>query len=119
MELEELAASQPFEQREVFGEHADPRLRRDRIGPYVDAVDPDLPAIRAEQSGGHTECGGLAGTVGADDAEERAAGNVDVDLGDRDLRAECLGQPAHRQRGPGLARSPSRHLRQRNSAQHL
>ena len=92
MELEQLAAAQPLEQREVFGEHADARLRRDRIGPHVDAVDPHLPAVGTQQAGRHAQRGGLARAVGADDAEERTAGDVEVHLGDRDLRAERLGE---------------------------
>src|SRR5439155_12896044 len=67
--------------------------------------DPYLSRVGTEQAGRHTEGRGLAGTVRADDAEERAGCYVEIDVINRDFGAEGLAQPSCDERRPRRTRS--------------
>ena len=68
---------------------------RTRWGSVRDVVAEDLagPAVDREEGGEHLEHGGLAGAVGAEDAEDLAAVDLEVDPVDGALVAELLDEP--------------------------
>ena len=73
-------------------------LRDRRVGPDVGAVDPTTPGVGSEQAADHRERRGLAGAVGADDAEQRAGTHLEVDGVGRLGAAEGLAQVGDRER---------------------
>jgi hypothetical protein len=93
---QQLTPSEAVEQAEVLREHPDPSLHLTRLGPDVPAVDQDPAGIGTEQPGDHPEGGGLPGTVGAEQAEERAAGDVEVERVDGVGGTEPLVEAADR-----------------------
>jgi hypothetical protein len=71
---------------------ADERLGGYRVGPDVVAEDPDGAAVRTQQANGHRQGGGLARAVRADQAEERACGDLEVYAVNGNMVAEPLEQ---------------------------
>ena len=67
-----------------------PSSWRTRWGSVRDVVAEDLagPAVDREEGGEHLEHGGLAGAVGAEDAEDLAAVDLEVDAVDGAVVAE-------------------------------
>src|SRR3712207_6661098 len=61
-----------------------------------DAVDEGDPAGRAHQSEDRPQRGGLAGTVRADEAGQRAGSHVEAEVVDRGHAAEPFGETPHR-----------------------
>ena len=90
-----LFDSQPPEDRWLLRQipHAKPRALVHRQAGDVLAVDQDLALIDADEAGDHVEAGGLAGAVGAEQADDLAALEAQADaLHDLTL-AERLEQP--------------------------
>ena len=69
--------AQPREQARFLKRHADVRRRQ----PGWFTVDQHLPGVVAFQPGQHAQQGGFAAAAGADDGDELAGGNVQVDAG--------------------------------------
>jgi hypothetical protein len=63
----------------------------------VAVLEPDGALGRPQMTGDHVDEGGLAGAVGADDADGLLRRNVDRDVARRHDRAERLLEIAHRQ----------------------
>ena len=94
----QLSTGQAVEQPEPVGQHPDPRLGSDRVGPDVDTQDLRRPFVGAEQAGGHGQRGGLACTVRTHEAEERPPRHVEVEVVDGHHRSETLGEAPKAQR---------------------
>jgi len=62
------------------------------------AGDPYLAAVGADQRGQDLNRGGLAGSVGAEQREDRSLSNVQIDAIKHNLVAERLAQPSGRDR---------------------
>ena len=63
------------------------------------AVELDAPGVRLDQPGDHVEHGGLAGAVGAEQADRLAAPHIDADAAHHLALAEALLDPMRRQVG--------------------
>lgn len=98
---EEFLTGEPLEEPQPLGQHPDPRLHRDRIGPHVVAADLDLAHVGPEQPRHHGERGRLARAVRPDQPDEPARRQVQIDPGDGRLRAEPLPQSPHPHGGHG------------------
>ncbi len=68
----------------------------------VDALEPDLAGVGLDHAAGHAEAGGLAGAVGAQQADDLAAPDLEVDAVDDAADAVDLDQPFHGQHRRGL-----------------
>ena len=97
-EFEVLAHAQVLEQREPLGHVADPPAQRLGLLRDAQAQHLDLALARRQQAAQHADGGGLAGAVGAEEAVDLRARHVEVDVVDRDQRAEAAGQPARADR---------------------
>ena len=106
---EQLQAAEAFVEAEVVGQHADPGLGCRGIGPDVEALDADQAGVGAQQPGHHPDRGGLAGTIGADQAVEAAGRDRQVDAGDGHVVVEALPQASdlHRSERRGRRRPRS------------
>ena len=82
-------------------------FRGERL-PMSAAVERDRAAVRLEIAGDHVDEGGLAGAVGADQADLLAGGDIQRQRIGGDDRAEALFEPAHRKHGCHGATSLSR-----------
>jgi hypothetical protein len=97
-----LAGEQVVDRRELPG-HPDRRADRVGLGSHVMAGDAHVAAVSGEQRGEDLDGGRLAGAVGAEQREDRALGDVQVDPFEDRLVAEGLAQSDCRQRrGCGL-----------------
>src|SRR5262249_48699088 len=82
--------------------HAEPGPLVHRQGGDFLAGEVDAPGVGRDLAGGHAEAGGLAGAVGAGQADDLAGGGVEVDAVDDLAAAVELDEPAHFQdRHPG------------------
>jgi hypothetical protein len=70
---QQLPPGQPLGQCQPVGQHPDQLLGAGRVLPDVQPEDPHVAGIGPQQSDGHRQRGRLAGPVGADQPEERAA----------------------------------------------
>ena len=77
---------------EALGHVADGVLDGLGIFGHVMAGDPGLALARIEQTAQHPQCGGLAGAIGADQSEDLAAGDFQVQMIDRGQRVEVPGE---------------------------
>jgi hypothetical protein len=93
--LQQFGAAEPLEQPGPGRHHPNARLGGAGIGPHVEPVDHHLAAVRPQQPGHHRQGRGFARPVRADQPGTRPGRDVQVDPGDRLLRAEALAQPAH------------------------
>ena len=73
------------------------------VAHHVEALDDRAAAVRAQQGGQDADGGRLAGAVGSEDAEHRAARNRQVDPAQRAHVAERLGQALDMIAWPELA----------------
>jgi hypothetical protein len=103
--LHQFGTAEPLEQPGPGRHHPDDRLGGAGVGPYVEPVDQHLAAVRPQQAGHHRQGRGFPGPVRADQPGARPGRDVQVDPGDRLLRAEALAQPAHH--NCRLAHAPS------------
>ena len=82
-ELQVLRHRELHVERVVLGDDADPPLDRDRVPGDVVAGHPGPAAGRGDQRGEHADGGGLARAVRAEQAEELALRDVEVDAAHR------------------------------------
>ena len=92
IELEVLLSGQPVVDAEEVGHVADQRPHRCRVLADRDAADRGPTSIRRCQGGEDADGGGLAGSVGPDEAEDLALGHAEADIRHRDLAAVPLAQ---------------------------
>ena len=78
-----------------------PRRARQIHGQMGDvlAVEEDLAVVGRDLAGGHAEAGGLAGAVGAEQADDLADIDLEIDAVHNLAPAVKLHQPAHFQDG--------------------
>ena len=94
---DELGAGEPVEEANAVGQHAEALLRDGGVGPHVGAEDRRRAEVRPQEARGHAERRRLTGTVGADQAVERAGRDVEADACDGDLLPEPLPQATQAQ----------------------
>ena len=70
------------EDREAVGKQPHGGFGGDGVMPHVKTADYCLAGVGAQKPGGHVEHGGFACAVGANDAEDAAAGNGEVEVVD-------------------------------------
>ena len=83
----------------------------DRVGAEADdalALEEDLSLVGGEQARDHVEEGRLPGPVRADQAHDRAGGDDEIDLVDRDEAPEGLGHAASFEQGPAAGSGRAR-----------
>ena len=83
--------------RQIAEAHAGALVHR--LAGDVLAVEPDLAAVRGDQAGDHVEAGGLAGAVGAEQAGDLAALDVQGDVAHHLTLAEGAGDVLDAQAG--------------------
>ena len=79
-EVEVLGCGKTAEEGEAFGDDADLAFDFNGIGEGVEAEDPDAAGGGGEKAGEHLDGGGFAGAVGAEEAEELAGRDGEVDV---------------------------------------
>ena len=103
-----MRADQDILHHAEVAEHATKLERtRDTAGPPVSRaksgdglpIETDLAAVRPVEPGNEIEQGGLAGTVRADDADQFALGEVEIDVVDRGEPAEAPCQSTQGKQG--------------------
>src|SRR5690606_15235536 len=94
-----LAGQQPVDRRELPG-HADRRAYRIRFPGRVVPSDPDVATVRAGQRRQDLHHGGLAGTVRAQQREDRALRDGEIYAVEDHVLAVRLAQSAYRDRRP-------------------
>ena len=90
--LQGLATGQAVVEGELAGDVADASMDRDRIGARLDAEDERAAAGRADQVEEGPDGRRLAGTVGAEEAEDLALADLEVDVDDAEVAAVVLGE---------------------------
>src|SRR5581483_12100298 len=90
-ELEVFAPGQLFVKEGVIGDVAEDAFRLERLPLDVVAADSGGAGGRVEQTAEHLDGGGLAGAVGAEEAEKLALAHLQVHVIHRRERAELLG----------------------------
>ena len=83
VEVEVLVGGAGPVQGVELGHHPDRALDRRRVAPDVDPVDQHRPAGRHDPGRGHPDGGRLAGAVGAEQAEQLALADCQIDPVDR------------------------------------
>ena len=91
-EHEVLGGGEVLVDRRVLPGHAEQLPDDVRLTADVVAEDLAATAVDRQQRGEHLQHGGLAGTVGAEDAEDLAAVDLEVDVVDRAVVSEVLDQ---------------------------
>jgi hypothetical protein len=85
-----LGAGQVLVHGGVLPGEADVLPHLTRLGEHVEPVDPGGPGVGADEGGQNPHRSGLAGAVGAEDAENRALTGRQVDAGQRLRGAETF-----------------------------
>ena len=101
-ELEELRAGETVEEQRFVGDEADAALDLEIIAGQLEAEDLDGAAVGGNEAGEHADGGRFAGAIGAEEAEERAARDLQVDAVHGGLRAVKLLQIAGEDGGRGM-----------------
>ena len=83
LQPQQLAAGHQRIQRRLLEGDADLAADRRRVVDDVEAGDPRRAAGRPQQRRQHPHGGGLAGPIRAEEGEDLALGNLEVDSGDR------------------------------------
>ena len=91
-EAEVFGGGEAAEEGEAFGDDADLALDFDGVGDGVEAEDLDGAGGGSEQAGEHLDGGGFAGAVGAEEAEELAGSDGEVDVLNGGEFAEAAGE---------------------------
>ena len=91
-EAEIFGCGETAEEGEAFGDDADLALDFDGVGDGVEAEDLDAAGGGGEQAGEHLDGGGFAGAVGAEEAEELAGRDGEVDVLNGGEVAETAGE---------------------------
>jgi hypothetical protein len=77
---EVLGCGETAEEGEAFGDNADLAFDFDGVGECVETEDPDTAGGGGEEAGEHLDGGGFAGAVGAEEAEELAGRDGEIDV---------------------------------------
>ena len=91
-EAEVFGCGETAEEGEAFGDDADLALDFDGVGGGVEAEDLDAAGGGSEEAGEHLDGGGFAGAVGAEEAEELAGRDGEVDVLNGGEVAEAAGE---------------------------
>jgi hypothetical protein len=91
-EAKVFGGGEAAEEGEAFGDDADLAFDFDGVGDGVEAEDLDAAGGGGEEAGEHLDGGGLAGAVGAEEAEELTGGDGEVDVLDGGEVAEAAGE---------------------------
>jgi hypothetical protein len=102
-EAEVFGCGEATEEGEAFGDDTDLSFDLDGVGDGVEAKDLDGPGGGCEEASEHLDGGGFASAVRAEEAEELAGGNGEVDVLDGGEVAETAGE-ACRGHGGGHVR---------------
>ncbi|MEJ0044679.1 MAG: hypothetical protein WDM81_21760 [Rhizomicrobium sp.] len=94
-EIQILADRQILPETELLRHVTDVVLDPFGLGAKVVAEHRALAFRGAEQAAQHADGGGLARAVGAEEAPDLPRRHRDIDVVDRELGAEALGQPTH------------------------
>ena len=118
-----LPARQPVVQVEFAGQIADAAVDGDRVDRRLDAEDLGPPRRRPDQVEQNPHRGRLAGAVRAQEAEDLARGDLEIELDDAAVLAVALGQSFGLDDGrhappsrPTVADSPQRQPRERRAS---
>ncbi len=95
VEAQVLVDRQVLEQRELLAHVADAALGPLGVGDDVLAQDADAAGLRGDRAGEHADGRGLAAAVRAEEPEDLASGDVEVDAVHGGEVAETLGEAAH------------------------
>jgi hypothetical protein len=98
-EGEVFGCGETAEEGEAFGDDTDLALDFDGVGSGVEAENLDAAGGWRKQAGEHLDGGGFAGAVGAEEAEELAGGDGEVDILDGGEVAETAGEIGGGDRG--------------------
>jgi hypothetical protein len=102
VQVQVAAAGQRPVQDGFLEDHAADRAGGERVAGHVETGQPRRSAAGLDGGGQHADGGGLAGAVGAEQAEHLAGGDLEVDAADGLNPAGVrLGQPADFHGGPG------------------
>src|SRR6185312_9318764 len=93
--LQVLPAGQTWVQREIPGQVTRPAVYCDGVLDRIQAEDAGCPGGRADQAQQEADSGGLAGTVGAQEAEDLAGTDGEAEVDDRTVRTEVTCQAGH------------------------
>ncbi len=91
-EGEVLGCGEAAEEGEAFGDDADLAFDFDGVGGGVEAENLDGAGGGREEAGEHLDGGGFAGAVGAEEAEELAGGDGEIDVLNGGEIAETTGE---------------------------
>ena len=91
-QVDDLAAGQGWPQRDIAGHIGDLTVQGDGIGPRVASQYPHRPAVTAGQAEQDPDGGGLAGTIGAEEAVHLTLAHGHVESVQRLRAAESFTQ---------------------------
>jgi hypothetical protein len=94
-QVDDLAAGEVGPQRDVAGHVRQPPVQRGRVAPRVAAQQPRGTPVGAQQAQQDPDGGGLAGSVGAEEAVHLPGAHGEVEPVQGPGRAVCLGEPRH------------------------
>src|SRR4051812_42003219 len=91
-EAQKLGAGQLLVDEWPVGDESELRLRRQRILGEIDSRQVDRSRSRLQNSGDHAQRGRLAGAIGAEESEQLAIGNAQINGVDGSKGSVFLGQ---------------------------
>ena len=90
--LRNSAPGETAEERHTFWDNTDLALHVDRVSVEIDAEDVDASGAGSKQSGEHLDGGGLSCAIGAEETEELAGGDAQVNVVNSHEIPEAAGQ---------------------------